>query len=205
MVAVLGARWPGERAWNLIVLTLLAIFSLPILEQALLGRALERSRVGMDMPRFAYFWVIALVGIVNYLPTRSCAPACLYALALSAQTMAVGPWEISSQLAEAASALAGILLSLAAWSALALRRVGPTGLCGMWLFLRDGWGMVWSLRVRDRWNASAQRYSWPIRLQWHGVVHRPELPRLTSTQQEAAEAEFRFLLRRFADPDRVRL
>jgi hypothetical protein len=70
----------------------------------------------------------------------------------------------------------------------------------IWFWFRDHWGVVWALRVQERFNASAQAQGWPIRLTWHGVVFLNEsaldLP-------ESAEATLRSLLRRFAAPERI--
>ena len=222
LIAVLGARWPGARAWNLIVLSLLVIFALPVLQQWLLGRTLERQRVGMDGPRFVFYWLVAAVGLVNYLPTRFGLSAGVAALALTAQTIAVGPWEVNSGLVSGLSAVAGLLVSAAAWLAFALRpKPLPAGPDAAWLRLRDGWGAVWALRVRDRWNAAAEHYGWPVRIEWHGFGDVDPLTRertarmecrLGTGSDEAASPDrgsmnaavvqhLRHLLQRFADPD----
>ena len=222
LIAVLGARWPGARAWNLIVLSLLVIFALPVLQQWLLGRTLERQRVGMDGPRFVFYWLVAAVGLLNYLPTRFGLSAGVAALALAAQTIAVGPWEVSSGLVSGLSAVAGLLVSAAAWLAFALRpKPQPAGPDAAWLRLRDGWGAVWALRVRDRWNAAAAHYGWPCRIEWSGLRDTTPLPEQRTggvgpTSQTgpaqptghapralnpAAEQHFRHLFDRFADPD----
>lgn len=221
LIAVLGARWPGARAWNLIVASLLVIFALPVLQQWLLGRTLERDRVGMDGPRFAFYWLVAAVGLVNYLPTRFGLSAVIAALALAAQTVAVGPWEVSPAMVSVLSAVSGLLVSGLVWLAFALRpKTLSDGPDAAWLSLRDGWGAVWALRVRDRWNAAAAHYGWPWRLDWSGFQHidpqaerrigsaRPTpqtgpvepTARGPRTLDPAAEEHFRYLLQRFTDP-----
>jgi hypothetical protein len=203
LVAVLGARWPGTKAWNLIVLSLLVVFSLPLVEQWLLGRLLERGRVGMDLPRFVFYWIVAAVGVMNYVPTRFGLAALAFAAAVAVQTIAVGPWTISAPFVATLSDVAGVFATSAAWLALGLRaRSVPTGIDGAWITLRDGWGLVWALRVCDRWNAAAEHHAWPIRLTWSGF--QPVVgPTTTSAQFDAAEHQFRLLLRRFADPDEL--
>jgi hypothetical protein len=39
----------------------------------------------------------------------------------------------------------------------------------VWLDFRDAFGVVWALRVADRFNATAQICGWPVRLGWHGL------------------------------------
>jgi hypothetical protein len=71
-----------------------------------------------------------------------------------------------------------------------------------WLWFRDHWGVVWALRVLERFNRSAEANRWPIRLSWPGVAAvggeagPPSVP-------AAAEATFAGLIRRFAEPWRV--
>jgi hypothetical protein len=204
LVAVLGARRPGELAWNLIVLTLLVVFAQPVLEQWLLGKQLERGRVGMDGPRWVFFCLVAAVGIVNYLPTRYGAAAALFAAGLAAQLAAVGPWSIAATHAMNLSSLAAVLLGVSAWTAWSLRpRKHSPGIDGAWLRLRDGWGLVWASRVRDRWNAAASRYDWPVRLGRRGLesvaTSRGEKRPLSESETAAAESQLRLLLRRFVD------
>ena len=199
LVAVLGARWPGAAAWNLIVFSLLVVFALPLIEQAVLRGPLEQSRVGMDGPRFAFYWVIALVGIFNYLPTRFGLVALLFAVGVAGQSVAAGPWTIASETAVLLSALANLFVSCAAWSAVVLRPKNPRlGIHGAWLRFRDSWGVVWATRFRDRWNATAINQEWPLYLSWDGFRRRGM--ELDDTQYAAADRQFRVMLRRFADP-----
>jgi hypothetical protein len=71
----------------------------------------------------------------------------------------------------------------------------------MWGWFRDAWGVVWALRVQERFNRAAETAGWPIRLAWHGVVPvgsdgPVEIP------PEAA-ATLAGLLRRFATAQRI--
>ena len=98
-------------------------------------------------------------------------------------------------------------LAVAIWTARwRSRRVtrGGTGLEATWLWFRDHWGVVWALRVQERFNRSAEAMRWPVRLAWHGIVPAPGVePGAEPVVPEAAEATLRGLLRRFADPARI--
>jgi hypothetical protein len=72
-----------------------------------------------------------------------------------------------------------------------------SGLDAAWTWFRDHWGVVWALRVQERFNQSAEAQGWPIRLGWYGVS--PE----SADVPDAAEATFKSLLRRFAEPGRI--
>ena len=206
IVAVFGARRPGEAAWNLIVLGLLVVFTLPVLEQWLLGKQLETDRVGMDGPRFTFYAIVVFVGSVNYLPTRFAPAALLLAMSLGFQITALGPWHIGSvETIAILLAIAAVLASAAVWVGLALsgksRPAGTEfGMTAAWLRLRDGWGLVWSMRLRNRWNAAAQHYGWNMRLNWNGFAGLNADESLTTQDIASAADQFALLLRRFVDP-----
>jgi hypothetical protein len=203
LAAVLGARWPGELAWNLIVLSLLVVFMLPVMEQGLLGKMIDKGRPGMDGPRFFFYWGLATVGIVNYVPTRFGFAMILFGTGLAAQSAAVGPWTIGSPaVVSILSSIACLIASGAAWLALLQRpRANAVGIEQAWLSLRDRWGLVWALRVRDRWNTAAKHYDWPVRLNWGGFSRVPGASVPSTHEMEAGEHQFRLLLKRFADPE----
>ena len=73
-VAVSGARRPHVRAWNFVVLGLLAVLMLPLLEGLLLNRPLGPVRIDnfTEVFRFdrAFLLVTLFVVVSNYLPTR---------------------------------------------------------------------------------------------------------------------------------------
>ena len=203
LVAVMGARWPGASVWNWIVLSLLVVFALPILEQWIIGRTMEDQRVGMDGPRFVFFWMVAGVGIANYLPTRFGLAAFLFACGVLSQALAVGPWTMAVIPQAGLSGLAGILVSGSAWMAFLRRgRRQIPGSEGAWLEFRDCWGLVWAARLRDRWNATARYYDWPIRLTWGGIRTMQPGTSMSEAQTTQSTQQFRLLLRRFADPDK---
>ncbi len=204
LISVLGARWPGARAWNLIVLSLLGIFLLPVLEQAVLRRPLEGDRVGMDGPRFAIYWLAGAVGIANYVPTRFGVASLCLAVAMALASYAVGPWTVGRVRVSECVALAGLVASGAVWLAyLVARRPMPAGLDGAWIRFRDAWGLVWAGRFRDRWNAEAKRLGWPVRLTWRGFRSVEHFHPIAGALPHAAEQQFWLQMRRFARSERL--
>jgi hypothetical protein len=200
IVSVLGARRPGDKAWNLIVMSLLVVFTLPVLVQWLLGRSIEVGRVGMDGPSATFFLVIVAVGIVNYAVTRFGIGCVFCTFGLVLQISAIGPWDTGDAVARGVYfAGAGIMASAGGWIAyLSSPRDDPRELTRRWERLRDGWGLLWSARVRERWHASARHYGWPIRLNWFGPPITCD-PATTPDQFAAAEREFNRLARRFLE------
>ena len=76
-----------------------------------------------------------------------------------------------------------------------------TGL--FWFWFRDHWGVVWSLRVLERFNRAAASQRWPFRLAWHGLTAEGAAPGETPEVPDDAAATLAGLLRRFATPERV--
>jgi hypothetical protein len=201
IVAALGARRPGELAWNFIVVTLLLIFAQPIVEHLLLGTQIEPNRVGLNTPRATFYSIIAAVGVLNYLPTRFGIASLFFAIATGFCVAALGPWPaISASDVTWRSATAGITLSLAVWSAWWLSRGSNRSATSVeWERLRDGWGFVWSTRVRERWNAAARFYGWNLRLDSNGIVPAQSSQAVTPSAREAGEEHLRHLLKRFLE------
>src|SRR5487761_1332802 len=73
-VALLGARRPQDHAWQLIVLSLVALLAFQDLRGWFVDPALPPS------PHLSWRWLMAallLMQLLNYLPTRFAAAACL--------------------------------------------------------------------------------------------------------------------------------
>ena len=70
----------------------------------------------------------------------------------------------------------------------------------LWFWFRDNWGVVWALRVLERFNRAAEVSHWPVRLTWFGIVSPPgEAGALPPASPEELEVTFRNLMKRFAD------
>lgn len=205
LTTVLNARRPGGGAWAFLMVLLVLVFLIPWFEGAGLagtGTALDRLR--LEMPWSLFFGLLILTGATNYLPTRH-GPAAIAAAAglgleLAALVRADWPDETRAWVWSASP----WFLAVAAWLAEATasrRAASGSGLERLWLWFRDGWGVVWGLRVLERFNRTAEALGWPIRLAWSGVVAVE--PGTAAVVPDAAEATLRGLLRRFADEDRL--
>ena len=91
---------------------------------------------------------------------------------------------------------------IARWSA--ARSGGRPGFDALWFWFRDHWGVVWALRIQERFNRTAELAGWPVRLTWFGLepVAPPVEGRALSVPPEA-EATFTGLIRRFAQARRL--
>lgn len=166
LMAVLGARRPHHLAWQFIVVSLWAVLALPALETLLLAR----DSMDTGTLRGWFLWLLMLLGLLSYLPTRFAAAAILVFVGqiailcghLPGLRLDLGPLGV----------VAGLAVFLAALTA-ALRSAQPARHAGnefdaRWRRFRDMFGALWALRVLQRINEAAQMYSWPVALTWTG-------------------------------------
>lgn len=74
MIAVLGARRPGARAWPwFVVLTMIVVLQWPSVSELLAGSA--NSAVQVPTPTFAGFVLVLIMGFGNYFGTINTLPA----------------------------------------------------------------------------------------------------------------------------------
>ena len=185
-IALLGAKRPQDRAWQLIVLSLWAILALPAATALLFPRA-----VFQISPVWSWFLLALIaIGVLNYLPTRFW-PACLVLGAAQTlllwrhlprpQTAALRHADLagfsrSGQIA-LTLVLIGTAILLAQWIAARYRRKYFVAAAGqpctesldvLWLDFRDSFGALWGLRVAERVNTVLARQDCKIELRWSG-------------------------------------
>lgn len=201
-VAVLGAKRPQNRAWQFIVVALLAVLWEPSLVAVV-------YHGGGPSPHTALSWLMAaLIGIgwLNHLPTRfgaaitaaALGQVCLLSDYLPLDLLPGGAWR----------PLAGWCLCAAgAGAALASAAGKPAarGVEGLWLDFRDAVGTMWALRVVERFNATARSLDWPVTLAWRGLQAAGEQGKadsggegpIASDVKQAATRQLVALARRF--------
>lgn len=212
LLSVLNARSPGGGAWAILMVLLVVVFLIPWLE----GPGLVRNRNGLgrlrlDAPWSLFYGLVVLAGVTNYLPTRY-GPSALFLAAgfvLEYFGLTRSDWTRASR---------GLIWSAVPWTLAVAIRVAegcsrrPTGarsrLESLWFWFRDHWGVVWALRIQERFNRVAESSRWPFRLTWYGLVPaepvlKPDEDTWSPEAAEAAEATLKGLLRRFATPLRV--
>jgi len=167
-VALLGAKRPQDRAWQWIVFSLLVVVALPGAAAALRG-----GGPGWLHPAWKGFICLLLAAqTLNFLPTRFAVASLLFLLA---QACLLSQPLFGRTLAPYWQPRAGLIFTVAAvglaWC-LALLPRRASGVERLWLDFRDMFGVLWSLRVAERFNASARHWGWPVHLRWNGL----ELP-----------------------------
>lgn len=206
-VALLGAKRPQDRAWQWIVLSLLALLALPSLKAWLFA-------AGPPSPHAAWRWLLtALVAaeLLNFATTRFGLAASLF---------------VTGQCIELAAFLPGLFRPLAGYdpiwglvlmaAALLIARIAAgrkkppsAGVDRLWLDFRDAFGALWALRVAERFNASAAQSGWRVWLAWGGLrligddraadqaTPTPLAPEVVQGMHQALKS----LLWRFVSPD----
>jgi hypothetical protein len=158
-IAVLGARRPIVAPWNFVVLGLFAVMVLPLVETLFIGTDL------VDPVRFIFMGGTIAVGILNYLPTRF-GPAAFVLLVACAGEIT----HFYRGLGDVV--MFDVLITVVpwfAWMLVWLKRTCDSEFDRVWLGFRDHWGLMWSQRVREQFNAAAQNAGWSVKLTWRGL------------------------------------
>lgn len=201
-VALLGARRPQDRAWQVVVMTLVAILQLPALRSWILNPGLP---LDLETGWRAFVLVLAAVVLVNLLPTRH-GGAALVAFAgqmvLLVRQLPGGPSETDER---GAILGLGLIVLAMVWASWPVRRREPTlGMQRVWRDFRDAYGAVWALRVVERFN-TAEAARDRVRLDWSGLSRGGTLAGdgkpLSPEELRVAEQALGHLLWRFVSPE----
>jgi hypothetical protein len=208
LISLLNARRPGSGAWALLMTMLVVVFQIPWLEGfALSARVDAMSRLRLEMPWSIFYVLLTVTGLANLLPTRSAPGVMAVALAFLILFLALQNEGIPTPLRALAWTAFPLLLAIGVCvSGMRLNEPAAGGcrLERLWRWFRDRWGVVWALRVQDRFEREARLAGWPLTLSWHGIAARGsgESP---DRQEEGVLAHglrtLKALLHRFAEPE----
>jgi len=208
-IAVLGARRPIHRVWPLFVLLpLLLVFLWPVLS------ALARTRIppawSIESPLFVGYLVVLVMGAGNYLGLRQTIPALFWITTILLLVGPLCPLTASIFVSPERSRLfATLTLAASGWGAVLQSRSpvpeSSPAIHRMWLRFRDTFGLVWAMRVMERFNETARLKKWPLYLGLEGIgpVNLPSPPESEPVLDQAvlheAESSLRWLLEKFVD------
>lgn len=204
-ISVLGARRPGNTAWNFFVLLpLIAVLLWPAIAST---RFLNSDTpLELESPPLIGFALVLIMGAGNYFGTRFTLPVLLYAasvtlLAASMAESAPSPVPERTTARHLAAVLMAASIGMASLRAGERYEVSTT-LDRVWLSFVDTFGLVWAKRVMDRLNEAGTHEKWPAVIHWHGIEWNPDAGEEQRRQaEEKLDAKMRWLLKRFVDPD----
>ena len=206
-IAVLGARRPGASAWAFFVLLpLVLVLMWPAAASFQVARPADSIEI--EVPALVGLGLVLIMSGGNYFGTRYTMSTFYYAVAI---VLLVVPMSVASPdfIPERSTArfIASLAFLLAVSETSRRSKADPDDEISrfdvLWFDFMDSFGMVWAKRVMDRVNESARHEKWAMNLELHGFVPVAESPpadELLRTE-ERIEHTFRFLLKRFVDPE----
>jgi hypothetical protein len=205
--SVLNARAPGGRVWAGLMAILVLVFLIPWLEGPWrMRRAGGLTLLHLDAPWTIFYVFLVVVGVTNYLPTRFFGAAGFVTLGFALEYLGLTRDDWPAPRRALLWAYSSWSATVAAWLAHEGGRQAPasgTRLERIWLWFRDFWGVVWALRMLERFNRTAELRGWAVRLGWFGLEPAAGSAITPLVDPPEAEAAFRGLIRRFARPDRI--
>ncbi len=207
-VSVLNARVPGSRVWAGLMALLVLIFLIPWLESSLrMRRAQELAQLRLDSPWTLFYGFMVVVGVTNYLPTRFALAAVGFAVTFFLEYLGLTRLDWPPDRRALLWSWVAWTSVLSVWTARWRADHGPAARLPferVWFWFRDAWGVVWALRIQERFNRTAGLKGWRVRLSWFGLAESGPIQRDdTVIVPGEAIADFRSLVRRFAQAERV--
>src|SRR5262249_31222269 len=143
VIALIGAKRPQHKAWNLVVFSLWAIVALPAAEAVL---AHHSTRIELGAARSWFLWVLIGLTPINLLPTRFWLASLLIA---PSQIVVLGPHlALIRRALTSESELIGLLLATAALASAAYvsrrKTMATNAYDRLWLDFRDTMGLFWA-------------------------------------------------------------
>ncbi|WP_406696741.1 hypothetical protein V5E97_37710 [Singulisphaera sp. Ch08] len=208
LISVLNARRPGGGAWAILMALLVLVFLIPWLEGPGWARKAQGlSRLRLDAPWSLFYALVVIAGVTNYLPTRYGRAAAWLGFGFVCEYFALTRSDLRLNYGARLWSVIPWSLAVSAWTAFrSAEQVDRArrGRDSTWLWFRDHWGVVWALRLQERFNRTAETLGWPLRLVWDGIVPvSGASDEDVSAVLPAADTTLKGLLRRFADPDRI--
>lgn len=197
-MGLFGAKRPQDRGWQVIVVTLWIVLSIPVLQSLAFSSDSFFEIHGIWK---IFLWTLIGYGFLNHLLTKFAAAAffmCIGQVSIFAPFLL--PVEPSPQTCLAIFQISLLLGVVSTRLAAAKKHPGATHpLDALWLDFRNMFGTVWSLRVMERVNHLARQENWPVQLTWHGFTS--VTPFHDEGLRKDIEKCLRTLLRRFVDSD----
>lgn len=201
LIAILGARKPGHRAWPwFVVVPLWLVLQWPSLSQLAAGGMATPLEV--PTPTMVGFMLVLVMGAGNYFGTRHTSTALLGGGGVLLAVLPYAEW--TAKTTYPWYGLLGLnLTAVAAWRFTSVvsrqqewQRLTPAE---QWIQFRDLYGIVWSKRVMDRVNQLAGREKLMVTLTLDGFEHHDsEDPSVTAHTARVGQL-LAWVLKRFLE------
>ena len=205
LVAALGARRPGNAAWQwFVVLPMIVVLQWPAMTQLLNNRG--REAIDLGAPATIGVLLVIAMSAGTLLGTSMTLPALMYVAAVLCCFLPSSGWIES---ASAIPLLSPLLLLAAQTHAASILRTCVTAsrsarnlaesTDAAWQLFQTLYGLVWTRRVLDRINQFAPGEQWTVTLTLPGFRRSNGAAGTDADLAKPLEA-FRWVLSRFADP-----
>jgi len=200
-MALLGAKRPQHRPWSFIVLAFWVVLALPAMRAAIL----PAGTFQLDYFRLVLVASLALLGLANFLLIHPLVlvffAVQVFFLFLRVPELEVDPRFLSNRLFLIAELSLCVCIG---WVHMGVIRTVPIrhatrreSLNQAWQDFRSLYGVIWSLRVADQLNVTAQRNDWQVQLLSDGFL----ADELTVELEIQLQRAFENILRRFVSPE----
>ncbi len=209
-ISVLGARSPTHRVWSwFIILPLIAVLGWPAL--TLHFERSELPRLILQAPGTIGFFLALTMGLGNYLGTRfGNATFWVGAAVVCLITSCTSMGHLHPERIVRFRAIGSLCFTTGIWIAFrhaAWPTVEENRFDRLWFDFRDTFGIVWSIRIQERINQTAETEKWLTRLgpdgfHWQNlpVADAAEIAQLNADTEAKMEHTLRWLFRRFVEP-----
>ncbi len=205
MVAALGARRPGNVAWQwFVVLPMVVVLQWPAMTQLVNNRG--REAIDLGAPATMGVLLVITMSAGTLLGTSMTLPALMYVAAVLSCLLPSSGWLESASAIPLLSPLLLLAAQIHAASILRARyatarnaRSAAESTDAAWQLFQNLYGIVWSRRVLDRINQFAPGEQWTVTLTLLGFRRSDGAAGTDAELAKPLEA-FRWVLSRFADP-----
>lgn len=206
LISVLGAKRPTSKVWPwFIILPLIAVLGWPALTIFLVPSP-DLVPLEIQSPVLIGFILVLVMGTGNYMGSRFGASILMVSAAAFLSLWPVsssftGDLNFSTRIRAFSALLCGIGL-LHGFRQANRQTLDESKYDQLWFDFRDAFGIVWSIRIQDRINQSAQQENWVVRLGTEGFVWEENISDEQIKQSEKRLTQtLSWLLRRFVEPE----
>ena len=201
-MSLLGAKRPQHGVWQVIVASLAVVIAMPAASAAVVRPG---SLPDVHLLARGFLLVLAVAGWVNFLGTGRVTAATLLTLGLLllSRPFLPGVDTAGSLAASWADVLGAAAAAVGAVAAMLPTKPGvDASITTPFVALRDTIGSAWSLRIAERFNATAESRGWPCRLSLAGLSAGGDPD--DDGWRLQADRVFESLMRRFVSRDWLR-